>query len=79
MSAATVLASLAMLAPFASFVLTGFPCGVIVTNPYAASLGISLVRHRASIGGDRCGRNRTGSVGGIAWPRASWASCVHPA
>lgn len=44
MNAATVLASLAMLAPFASFALTGFPFGLIVTIPYAAALGISLVR-----------------------------------
>ena len=65
--------------PFASFALTGFPFGLIVTIPYAAALGISLVRRGASIGGDRCGRNRTGSVGGIAWPRASRAPCVHPA
>jgi hypothetical protein len=43
-NAATVLASLAMLAPFASFALTGFPFGLIVTIPYAAALGISLVR-----------------------------------
>lgn len=44
MNAATVLASLAILAPFASFALTGFPFGLIVTIPYAAALGISLVR-----------------------------------
>lgn len=44
MNVATVLASLAMLAPFASFALTGFPFGLIVTIPYAAALGISLVR-----------------------------------
>lgn len=44
MNAATVLASLAALAPFARFALTGFPCGLIVTIQYAAELGISLVR-----------------------------------
>lgn len=35
---------LTALAPFASFALTGFPFGLIVTIPYAAALGISLVR-----------------------------------
>jgi hypothetical protein len=43
-NAATVLASLAVLAPFASFAVTGFPFGLIVTIPFAAALGISLVR-----------------------------------
>jgi hypothetical protein len=35
---------LTALAPFASVALTGFPFGLIVTIPYAAALGISLVR-----------------------------------
>ena len=40
MNAATVLASLAMLAPFAYFALTGFPFWLIVTIPDAAALQI---------------------------------------
>ena len=35
---------LTALASFAIFALTGFPFGLIVTIPYAAALGISLVR-----------------------------------
>jgi hypothetical protein len=40
---------LAALAPIASAALTGFPFGVLVTIPYMAALGISLVRRARRI------------------------------
>ena len=72
---------LAALAPIASAALTGFPFGLLITIPYMAVLGISLLRRARQSEATAAGFDGIGSFARIeaVGLGAGTAPCLHPA
>ena len=67
----------AAIGPFASLAVTSFPMLLLVTIPWAAALGISLVRRSRRLAAADTPASCPGSFPRIG--RASRTPCVHPA